>query len=451
MKPTNGPLRRHPRNPRYFADRDGNPVYLTGSHTWATIQEAATTDPPEAFDWDGWLAFLTDHHHSFTRLWMWEHPRWGSWWPGDYFIEPLPWARTGPGKARDGKPRFDLSVFDADFFERLRTRVEQCAEHGVYVSVMLFQGWSSCDKPFEPQGPNPWHSHPFHADNNVNDVDVESPDGAGQDWVHTLRSPEATRLLEAYIRKTVDVVGEFDHVIYEVANECDGTIENTAWQYHVINYIREYERVNKSHQRPVLMTAQYPWPNNTALFASDAEAISPFGWRKRGDQHWETDPPAVADRVVMPDTDHIWGVGGTVDWVWKTFTRGHNPLYMDPWDYGHMEPRYAAQGDPDVRRALGQTRLLADRIDLATMVPHPELSNTRYVLADPGREYVVYQPAPGHFGLDLTDAPGDYVVTWWPLVSGSLEGEVRVEGGAPVRLTEPGNRPGAAHLRRLDG
>src|SRR5262245_27019312 len=38
-----GPLRIHPSNRRYLADGSGRVVYLTGSHTWRTIQDAATS------------------------------------------------------------------------------------------------------------------------------------------------------------------------------------------------------------------------------------------------------------------------------------------------------------------------------------------------------------------------------------------------------------------------
>ena len=34
-----GPLRVHPMNSRYFADARGRPVYLTGSHTWQSLQD----------------------------------------------------------------------------------------------------------------------------------------------------------------------------------------------------------------------------------------------------------------------------------------------------------------------------------------------------------------------------------------------------------------------------
>jgi Family of unknown function (DUF6298) len=445
--PTAGPLRVHPGNPRYFADRTGEVVYLTGSHTWATIQEAGPTDPPERFDWNAWLDLLSNRGHTFTRLWTWEHPKWGSWWPSDYFIEPMPWLRTGPDLARDGRPRFDVSQFDPAFFERLATRVADCRDRGLYVSVMLFQGWSSCNKPFRPQGPNPWHSHPFNRDNNVNGIDGSSPDGEGRDWVHTLRNPSVTELLEHYVRKVVDTVNGFDNVIYEIANELDGTAENTAWQYHMINVIHEYEREEKPDRHPVLMTGQWPLRDNAALFASPAEAVSPTGWWEEGDESWEADPPVLAEKVVLVDPDHIWGVGGSVDWIWKVFTRGHCPLYMDPWGYGHMEPRYDSEGDDAVRKAMGQTARLAALVDLAAAVPRPGLASTRFALAARGREYVVYQPASGRFGVDLSGADGPFELTWWDLVEGSTVGEP-VPGGGPAQLTPPGRGPAVAHLRR---
>ena len=61
----------------------------------------------------------------------------------NYWFGPdLPFLRTGPGVALDGKPQFDLSQFDPNYFDRLRSRVLQARDRGIYVSVMLFNGWS---------------------------------------------------------------------------------------------------------------------------------------------------------------------------------------------------------------------------------------------------------------------------------------------------------------------
>jgi hypothetical protein len=39
-----------------------------------------------------------------------------------------PWSRTGPGKAKDGKPKFNLDSFDQTYFDRLRERVIAAGE-----------------------------------------------------------------------------------------------------------------------------------------------------------------------------------------------------------------------------------------------------------------------------------------------------------------------------------
>ena len=50
----------------------------------------------------------------------------------------MPFARTGPGQAFDGKPKFDVTQFNQAYFDRLRQRVEAAQERGCYVAVMLF-------------------------------------------------------------------------------------------------------------------------------------------------------------------------------------------------------------------------------------------------------------------------------------------------------------------------
>jgi hypothetical protein len=57
-------------------------------------------------------------------------------------MTPQPWPRTGPGQAKDAKPKFDLSTFDQTYFDRLRQRVAAAGRAGIYASVMLFEGFS---------------------------------------------------------------------------------------------------------------------------------------------------------------------------------------------------------------------------------------------------------------------------------------------------------------------
>ena len=139
--PLHGPLRTHPTNPRYFADDTGRAIYLTGSHTWANLQDIGLPGGPP-FPYVEYLDFMQAHNHNFMRLWMFEHPERASWTEVPIVFDPLPWVRTGPGLAADGKPKFDLTVFNEAYFARMRERIIAAGERGIYCAVMLFQGWS---------------------------------------------------------------------------------------------------------------------------------------------------------------------------------------------------------------------------------------------------------------------------------------------------------------------
>jgi len=47
---------------------------------------------------------------------------WDPWAAGHVAVGPLPFARTGPGKALDGQPKYDLTQINEEYFTRLRTR-----------------------------------------------------------------------------------------------------------------------------------------------------------------------------------------------------------------------------------------------------------------------------------------------------------------------------------------
>ena len=430
---TMGPLVACTDNPRYFADARGRPVYLSGCHTWAVVQDGGPELPPEPMDWPSFLASIVEYGHTFTRLWTWEHPRWASWWKGDYHFAPVPWARVGPELARDGGPKFDLERTDEEWLARLRNRVSTALDAGVYVSVMLFQGWSAGPKP-DPwtDCDNPWISHPFHHDNNVNGIDGSPDDEQGYDRVHTLADKNVVALQERHVKTVIDAVNEFPNVLYEIGNEHDGTPENTSWQYHMIDLVHEYELSTKPFQHPVYMSAQWPYPRNQDLLTCPAEAIVPFAWRGPGDERWEYEPPSAnVGKVVFLDTDHLWGVGGNVDWVWRSFMRGYQPLYMDPWGYDHMDP-LAPTGREDVRKALGAACRLAAELDLAQMLPRPDIVSTGFALYDGAHKAVVYQPYEDRLCLNLGRSLEGASVEWRDLVDDGKRapGSVRISGNA---------------------
>jgi len=425
-EPARGPLCPHPENPRYFSDGTGRAVYLTGAPTWTTIVDMGPADPPPRFDFEKFLRWVEGYRHNFIRLWTWDLVNWE---PRGYrevrhHVQPLPYARSGPGKALDGKPKFDLTRYDKEYFRRLEARVAAAGRRGFYVSVMLFEGWGL---QFSPGG---WEAHPFHPANNVNGVD-----GKGL-AVYTLADPKVTALQEAYVRRVVDTVNRFDNVLYEISNE--NHPGSTEWQYHMIRFLHDYER-RKRKQHPVGMTFQYKGGSNQALFDSPADWISP-----NPEGGYRDEPPAAdGGKVILNDTDHLWGIGGNADWVWKTFLRGMHPLFMDPYDGLIIGKPFDPQFEP-VRRNLGYTLDYARRVNLARMKPAGELASSLYCLADAGREYLVFVPGGGPVTVDLTAARGQLGAEWFDPANGVKHPAGKIAGGAWREFTPP--FPGSAVL-----
>lgn len=404
------PLRIHPDNPRYFTDgmktAEGSwrAVYLTGSHTWNNFQDPGS-DPVNAFDYKGYLDFLEKNNHNFFRLWT----RMGT---GGGPPTPVPtiYQRTGPGKAKDGGLKYDLSLFNEEFFGRLRERVKAAHDRGIYVAVMFFGGDNVVDR-----GGNPnWPLHPYHQENNVNGINGDANgDGQGTEF-YTLRIPGVSKLQEAYIRKVIQSLSDFDNVLWEVGNELPATLE---FQEHIVRFVKKEEkRMPKQHPIGISTFADAKPPMH-ALINGNADWVTCD--TAAGD--YQNDPPAAdGKKIIISDTDHIWGVGGDAIWVWKTFTRGSYPIYMDPLEGdSHKGPR----------RAMGQTRRIAERVDLARMIPDSSLSSTLYCLASSGREYVIFQPEAGR-KFTVRVKPGKYDFEWFDMYGGKATrtGNIEVSG-----------------------
>ncbi|MGI8886638.1 MAG: DUF6298 domain-containing protein [Gaiellaceae bacterium] len=431
-----GPLRRLRSNPRYFTADGKTAVYLTGSHTWINLPDGSRTDPPAAFDFPSYLADLERWHHNFIRLWAWDVTFESS--RGYRFTySPQPYVRSGPGRAIDGLPKFDLTRFNQAYFDRLRSRVVRARRAGIYVAVMLFEGYMADKGPL----PSVYQGHPFAAENNVNAIDGDVDNDGRPREVYLLPGEgglrKVSQIQKAYVRKVIDTVNDLDNVLYEIANEASSS--STAWQYDLIGYIKRYE-ARKRKQHPVGMTFQFADGRNATLIESAADWVSP---RTRIDNP----PAAKGAKVVLSDSDHLCGICAAAngDWAWREFARGRNPIYMD----AYADPYWSSlTGSRDsARRGLGETRRLADRIDLASMRPQGRLASTGYVLSNPGREYVVYQPARGSFRLHLAQQGATSFTVDWISPGSAATSRETIAGGREVTLTPPFDTAVAAHIR----
>jgi hypothetical protein len=212
-----------------------------------------------------------------------------------------------------------------------------------------------------------------------------------------------------------------------------------------IEFIHEYEK-KKPNQHPVGMTFQWKGGTNRDLFESPADWISPN--REGG---YRDNPPAADGRkVILNDTDHLWGIGGNQPWVWKSFLRGHNPIFMDPYDGVVLGNRFDPQWDP-IRKSLGYTLRLANQMNLATMTPRNSLATSGYCLANArkGGEYLVYLPEGGEVTVDLSATPGKLAVEWFNPAKGAAKAGGKTDGGARAKFKAPS--AGEAVLRLKAG
>ncbi len=451
----------HPVNKRYVTGDSLTATYLAGSHVWQNLQDygappipttCGDESPPHscgAEEWD----FLRFRGNNFTRGWVWEQEHGFAGTTG-YQVQPMPYLKNGDGS-------YDLNRFNDAYFDRLRGRVQQAADRGLYVSVMLFQGWSHQQR--RAGNDNPWLGHPFHPNNNSTfggyNLDLNG-NGTGEE-MHTLNiDPQVTQVQRAYINRYIQELNDFDNIIWEVCNECgDNTgsisIEDTfAWMNEMAEQIKQIELTKYPKQHLVWMTST--WGGTAGVInaelmegPADLVALQPNpGWKTNPPQY---DPPPGNEKAVLFDTDHGLNCGGlsndywcSVVWPWKMFLRGYNPVLMDavrtllPADGDNSNPDF----DPiieETRLGLGQTVYFANSVvrNLAAMIPNQGLSSTGYVLANAGVEYLVLQPESGAFTVFLE--AGDYDYQWFDIRAGSGAGAV-VETGT-LSVTTASDQP----------
>jgi hypothetical protein len=428
-RPASGPLRVLATNPRYFTDGSGRAIVLAGSHTWANLQDLKDATP-SPFDVTGYLSFMQAHNFNFMRLWTWWFPHGG---PNevpccDSVPGPYPWVRTGPGTANDGGPQFDFTQLDQTYFDRLRARVSQAGLSGIYVSVMLVNGY---EFQFDT---NTKDGNPFEGGNNVNGITcpgtcpTDNSQIPAQAWTYE----------QQYLAKVIDAVNDLNNVLYEVSNEA-GSPYSDSWQASVISYVKQYE-ATKPKQHPVGMTFQYLMGSDATLYNSQADWVSPG----------TTLPPeATGTKVVINDTDHSYywvamqadGASRNITWAWENFTRGNNLAFMDPyltpWP-GRNNPtggRVDPQWNP-IRLALQDARLYGEKVDLAHMTPQSALSTSGYCLANPGSQYLVFNPSAGQ-SFTVTTLPGTYTYEWFDPATHALVQTGSVTVGPGPTFTAP--------------
>jgi len=436
---------------------------LAGSHTWNDAQDQDTAVGLSSFDFDAFVAFLAAHRMNVTILWHIDLPRFCNWEPGGVWTmnsaTGMPWARSGPGIASDGGAKFNLTVFNQAYFDRLRARVQQLQQNGIYAIVQLFDGY---DLTYLRCGNTAslGDGYPFTGVNNVNGIDDGYSGGRSGTASMTMTAANAlTDVQDSYVRKVIDTLNSLPNVMWEISEEAPDN--STWWQAHMIALIRSYE-AGKPLQHPI----GFPSLDTTAasdatLFASNADWIAPSSRLSPTDNCAAGNPPCKVD---INDSDHdYFGMSNDSlqtnrNYLWQNFTHGAHVLFMDPylvyWTIGNRNlcggnttPLNGLCAAPDMhwdnfRDNLGYLLVYANtRLDLVNMSAHGELASTGFCLAKnaaAGGEFLVYAPQGGTFTVNLTTQRGATLrVEWLDPSTGAVSSGGTVAGGSASQSFTP--------------
>ncbi len=436
------PLRLHPDNNHYLQFR-GKPVVLitSGEHYGAVLNLD--------FDYLVYLDELRANGLNLTRTFSGTYREIAdSFGITDNTLAPrryaAPWVRGTTAGAADGGNKFDLGKFDPAYFDRLREFVAQASRRDIVVEYVLF-----C--PFYNDGL--WAVNPMNAKNNINGVG-----SCDREEVYTLLHKDLMGVQEAFVRKAVSSLNQFDNVYFEICNEPYFGGVSDDWQAHIARIIAETESGLPNRH----LIAQ-----NIANYRSKVEKpdsnVSIFNF------HYATPPDTVKenyglDRVLADDET---GFRGMDDSLYRTegweFIIAGGGIFSNL-DYSftppHPDGTFAAYKSPGggSRELRRQLRILKDFIhgfDFVRMAPHNEIIEggtvraplngapaqakvTVRVLAEPGKAYALYLCGGNAAELAVRLPPGKYLAEWIDTRTGKIARAEQFEHpGGTRNLTSP--------------
>lgn len=430
------PLALHPGNPHYFLFR-GKPAVLvtSGEHYGAVLNRD--------FDYVKYLDELKAHGlnltRTFTGVYCEDTKSFGI---TRNTLAPeagkllCPFARSGtPGYAGGGN-KFDLTKWDAAYFDRLKDFVKTAGERGVVVELDLF-----C--PFYDE--SMWKLSPMNAANNVNGVGKIARDAA----YNREKNGGLQKVQEAVVRKIAAELNGFDNLYYEVCNEPYFGGVTDDWQRRIVDVIVDAEKPLANKHLVSLNIA-----NGSKKVADPHPAVSIFNF------HYASPPAAVKENYGLNKVigENETGFKGTGDSHYRMegweFILAGGGLYNNL-DYsfaaGHEDgtfqypPKTPGGGNRGFR---GQMKVLKDFVhgfDFVRMKPDeavvkgglPAKGRAR-VLSEPGRQYAVYLFGGPEAKLSLALPVGTYVAEWVSPVTGKVvKSEAVTATGATTELASP--------------
>jgi hypothetical protein len=422
-----------PKHPYYFREGDRH-IVLVGVSDRALF---TIWQNNKGFSWLKYLDDLAAHHLNYVRQ---DVLNWGALmapvnYPAQFSDPAWPFARTGPGKAIDGKPKFDLTNFDQSYFQqRLKPFLREAAKRGIYVELTLFEGLKK---------QSDFQQSLYAEQNNINKLGLQ-PGVPTSDTA--LDNPRLMAIQHTYIDKVLIETTEFRNVIYEIANESGGR----RWVTHLIDHIHNHPTHPSRLVSAGEQTTSFdPLTGDNdivvkhrgkgGLYATDADVYN----------HHEALLRFRVGKPVCHNEYFLFANRSTDDtnfprkMMWADFTAGGHSNFFD-FTFWRGTDRTLEDGQPSQSppsEILRGGQYLLDfitnnKVRFWTMSPHDELATVKensktyvFTLASPGQEYICYVLGNGPVTINLKLPVGFFTAKWYDPKSSQFLGPARLIGG----------------------
>jgi hypothetical protein len=358
----------------------------------------------------------------------------GDVWPPFY---ETPFARTGEGTAWNGLSKYDLTKYNPWYWRRLKEFADLCDTRGL---VLFHQNYFQHN--ILEAGAH-WADCPWRPANNINDTGFpEPPPYAGDKRIfmaeqfYDVSYPVRRALHRAYIRQCLDNFATNSNVIQFTSAEYTGPL---SFMQFWLDTIREWEHGNR--RRPLvalsctkdvqdavladpkrnalvdLVDFRYWWATSKGLFApKGGQNLAP----RQFERQWRGGRPNDLNLAQMAAEYRRRFPG-------KAIICDFNSAGWAFVCAGGSIPRLPATTDGRLLAAIPQ------------MQPWPAgCGENRWVLRQPGGQYLIYCAAGASAEIDLSAEKGSYVVHAINPGSGVVTDlPERLSAGKSTRLPKP--------------
>jgi hypothetical protein len=429
------------RSGRWFT-YDGVPIYLVGYD-----RQEFFTDP--LLDYEKALDVYVKYRINKVRVWMY------NWWGGPALLAP--WSYDS------NLGKYNLDQWNPGYWQRLTNFLKAAQARNIIVELCLFADYSyHADRWVDPS-----YRYAWNASYNVNGAfwtDAHGgffPEFFDVNYMERSTSGKTVRdYQQAFVDKTLQEVGSFPNIYFEIDNEFPGDSDPLGlidrvygWQQYWAQYLKQRTA------RPVNVHAQESSGAQTygVQYFSDEPYIDSLGFHFYTWDPWKISSllhPLQAKGKVLtnnesfrignasPGLSYYDFNNGESRFAWAMFTSGG---YIGHENYGSvdhtMDGAYNRFMSTD-EWAEGAQRIRVLR-DIAESVRFWELSptdanNNEYdalvkhgptdenwqVLCKPGSEYIIYFWGEAHYDDAVTlELPiGDYAYIWYDVRNENVVG-----------------------------